>query len=166
MIEKMKLLHIAGPREDIDRVVKLYLNKYEIHFENAMTSLGSLKHIRPFVETNVYKEVAQRGRELKQYLEADKPGTVIMRAMQAQVIIDEVYGQIEELHNGQKELQGKILKLKEWIAEISLEGFGWRIITNWNAIFLKILIHCFTNATMTVSMYGEYILCLILICRK
>ncbi len=119
MIEKMKLLHIAGPREDIDRVVKLYLNKYDIHFENAMTSLGNLKNIRPFVETNVYKETAQRGRELKQYLDAGRQGTIMMRAMQAQVIIDEVYGQIEELHLRQKELQEKILKLKEWIAEIT-----------------------------------------------
>ncbi len=49
MIEKMKLLHITGPRNDIDRVVRLYLDKYDIHFENAMTSLNNLKNVRPFV---------------------------------------------------------------------------------------------------------------------
>lgn len=119
MVEKMKLLHIAGPREDIDRVVKVYLNKYDIHFENAMTSLGSLKNVRPFVETNVFKEVAQKGEELKQYLEEGNPGTIVMRAMQAQVIIEEVYGQIGELRVRQKELQEKILKLKERMAEIA-----------------------------------------------
>jgi len=53
LVEKMKLLHFAGPREDIDRVVKVYLNKYDIHFENAMTSLGNLKNVRHFVETNL-----------------------------------------------------------------------------------------------------------------
>lgn len=119
MVEKMKLLHFAGPREDIDRVVKVYLNKYDIHFENAMTSLGNLKNVRPFVETNLYKEVAQKGAELKQYLEEGNPGTIVMRAMQAQVIIDEVYGQIGELRIRQDELQEKILKIKERMEEIS-----------------------------------------------
>ncbi len=61
MIEKMKLLHIAGPKGDIDRVVKVYLNKYDIHFENAMTSLGNLKNIRPFVETNLYNVLPVSG---------------------------------------------------------------------------------------------------------
>ena len=60
MVEKMKLLHIAGPKEDIDRVVKLYLNNYDIHFENAMTSLGTQNNVRPFVETNLYKDAAKR----------------------------------------------------------------------------------------------------------
>jgi len=115
----MKLLHFAGPREDIDRVVKVYLNKYDIHFENAMTSLGNLKNVRPFVETNLYKDVAQKGAELKQYLEEGNPGTIVMRAIQAQVIIDGVYGQIGELRIRQDELQEKILKIKERMAEIS-----------------------------------------------
>ncbi|MCI9138089.1 MAG: hypothetical protein HFH48_11135, partial [Lachnospiraceae bacterium] len=47
MIEKMKLLHITGPKDDIDRVVKMYLNQYDVHFENAMTSLNNLKNVRP-----------------------------------------------------------------------------------------------------------------------
>ncbi len=72
MVEKMKLLHIAGPKEDIDRVVKLYLNNYDIHFENAMTSLGAQNNVRPFVETNLYKDAAQRGKELRQYLDQTK----------------------------------------------------------------------------------------------
>lgn len=62
MIEKMKLLHITGPKADIDRVVKFYLNKYDIHFENAMSSLGNLKNVGTFVETNLYKDTAQRGK--------------------------------------------------------------------------------------------------------
>lgn len=51
MVEKMQLLHITGPREDIDRVMDVYLSKYEIHFENAPTSLNNLTNVRPFVET-------------------------------------------------------------------------------------------------------------------
>ncbi|MDQ9826932.1 hypothetical protein RFZ44_27040, partial [Acinetobacter sp. 163] len=65
MVEKMKLLHITGPKEDIDRVMNQYISRYEIHFENAMTSLGNLSNIRPFVETNIYKEAYQEGQKLK-----------------------------------------------------------------------------------------------------
>ena len=35
MVEKMKLLHITGPKNDVDRVMEQYLSRYEIHFENA-----------------------------------------------------------------------------------------------------------------------------------
>ena len=38
MVEKMKLLHITGPKNDIDRVMGKYLSKYDIHFENAIAS--------------------------------------------------------------------------------------------------------------------------------
>ena len=105
MVEKMKLLHITGPKGDIDRVVKYYLNKYDIHFENAMQSLGNLKNVRPFVETNLYKEAMQRGEELKGYLDGVGEGSIEMRAAQAQVIVDEVYGQINDLCSRQEELR-------------------------------------------------------------
>lgn len=119
MVEKMKLLHIAGPKEDIDRVVKLYLNNYDIHFENAMTSLGAQNNVRPFVETNLYKDAAQRGKELRQYLDQSKRGSIVMRAAQAQVIVGEVWDQIGEVRSQQEELQEKIRKLKEWTAQIA-----------------------------------------------
>ena len=72
MVEKMKLLHITGPKYDIDRVMKLYLEKYEIHFENAMANLGSISNVRPFIETNIYKEDYMNGKELLKYLSKDK----------------------------------------------------------------------------------------------
>jgi V/A-type H+-transporting ATPase subunit I len=119
LVEKMKLLHIAGPKEDIDRVVKLYLNNYDIHFENAMTSLGTQNNVRPFVETNLYKDAAQKGKELRQYLDESKKGTIVMRAAQAQVIVGEVWNQIGEVRSQQEQLTEKIRKLKEWMAQIS-----------------------------------------------
>lgn len=119
MIEKMKLLHITGPKADIDRVVKFYLNKYDIHFENAMSSLGNLKNVRPFVETNLYKETAQRGEELKEYLDSSQTGTIEMRAAQARVIVDEVYGQIKDVRDRQEELREKTLEIKQWMEEIA-----------------------------------------------
>ncbi len=119
MIEKMKLLHITGPKGDIDRAVKFYLNKYDIHFENAMQSLGSMKNVRPFVETNLYKEAMQRGEELKEYLDSPGDGTIEMRAAQAQGIVDEVYGQIKDVRGRQEELRERSLEIKAWMEEIA-----------------------------------------------
>ena len=53
MVEKMKLLHITGPKNDIDRVMEQYLSRYEIHFENAASGFGISGHVRPFAETNI-----------------------------------------------------------------------------------------------------------------
>ncbi len=64
----MELLHITGPKDDIDRVMARYLSRYDIHFENAIASLSSLSGVRPFVETNVYKDAYARARELCELL--------------------------------------------------------------------------------------------------
>ncbi len=117
MIEKMKLLHITGPRNDIDRVVRLYLDKYDIHFENAMTSLNNLKNVRPFVETNLYKEAAQIGEELKQYLEVSRKTDLEVTPEQAQGIILDVHGQMGDVVKQQGEVQEELRQLKEWMAE-------------------------------------------------
>ena len=67
MVEKMKLLHITGPKNDIDRVMGKYLSKYDIHFENAIASLSTLANVRPFVETNVYKDTYAKAKMLWEY---------------------------------------------------------------------------------------------------
>ena len=56
MIEKMKFLSITGPKADIDRVVDTYLSRYEIHLENALSELKTVRDLRPYLETNPYKE--------------------------------------------------------------------------------------------------------------
>ena len=117
MIEKMKLLHITGPKYDIDRVVKLYLGKYDIHFEHAMTSLNNLKNVRPLVETNLYKETAQKGEELKEYLELSRRTDLEVTQEQAQEIIFAVHGQLEEVTRQKEGLSGEIRELKEWMAQ-------------------------------------------------
>lgn len=60
VIEKMKFLSITGPKSDISRVVELYLNKYEIHLENALTELDTVHNLSPFIETNPYKETLSK----------------------------------------------------------------------------------------------------------
>ena len=52
MIVKMKFLSISGPRTDIDRVCDVYLSKYEMQLENAVTELRTTQNLLPFVEVN------------------------------------------------------------------------------------------------------------------
>ncbi len=119
MVEKMKLLHITGPKGDIDRVVNQYLNKYEIHFENAMTSLNNLKNVRPFVEANLYKEAFQKGEELKQYLDASKKTDLEVTTEQAKEIILSVHRELSEVAGQQEGIQEKLCQIKEWMVQIA-----------------------------------------------
>lgn len=60
MIEKMKFLRITGPKEDISRVIRTYLTKYELHVENAMSELCDVNDIIPFVDTvNVRESITK-----------------------------------------------------------------------------------------------------------
>ena len=67
MIEKMKFLSITGPKEDIDRVVDTYLSRYEIHLENALSELKTVKDLRPYIETNPYKDVLEKAQLVESY---------------------------------------------------------------------------------------------------
>lgn len=120
MVEKMKLLHITGQKDDIDRVMKQYISRYEIHFENAMTSLGNLSSISPFVETNVYKETWQDGQKLKTYLQGTKPyyeGECTIQ--EADEIIHGVSAMIAEKIEKQKQLEEENQRVKNKMAEIA-----------------------------------------------
>lgn len=119
MVEKMKLLHITGPKGDIDRVMSQYLNHYEIHFENAMTSLNNLKNIRPFVETNLYKGACQKGEELKQYLESSRETDLEVTAEQAKEVIEAVAEEMKAVAAQREEVQEKLRRLKEWMVQIA-----------------------------------------------
>lgn len=70
MIEKMKFLSLTAPKTEFDRVVDSYLSKYEIHLENALSELRSVKDLRPFVETNPYREEWKLANDLVQNLPA------------------------------------------------------------------------------------------------
>ena len=50
MIEKMQFVSITGPKADIDRVVDQYLSRYEIHLENALAQLQTLKTLTPYLQ--------------------------------------------------------------------------------------------------------------------
>ena len=120
MVEKMKLLHITGPKHDIDRVMKQYLKKYEIHFENAMSSLGSITNVRPFMETNIYKDVYQNGEELLKYLDfQDGESLDEMAPKAAQESIQDSYEHTKMIQGRQRELAQKNQELKDFMEELS-----------------------------------------------
>ncbi len=68
MIVKMKFLSITGPRNDIDRVTDLYLSRYEIQLEHAMSELKSVDNLRPFVELNPYRDALTKAEQFVSYL--------------------------------------------------------------------------------------------------
>ena len=69
MIVKMKFLSISGPRTDIDRVCDVYLSKYAMQLENAITELRTTDNLLPFVEVNPYKEPLARTEQFVSILE-------------------------------------------------------------------------------------------------
>ena len=76
MIEKMKFLSITGPKEDIDRVVNLYLSKYEIQIENALSELKTVNDLRPYIEMNPYKELITRAARLANSFNASETSRI------------------------------------------------------------------------------------------
>ncbi len=120
MVEKMELLHITGPREDIDRVTDAYLSKYEIHFENATTSLSSLANVRPFVETNLYKEAFQKAEKLWEYIKCEpcEEVTERMQPSQASREVERLWTQAEEMRARQAKLKEEERDLEELMHQI------------------------------------------------
>lgn len=119
MVEKMKLLHITGPKDDIDRVMAVYLSKYDIHFENAIASLGSLSNVRPFVETNVYKEVYAKAKTLWSYIQDDVTDEAErIRPKEAEEIVEISYRLTEEILEEREALRRKRLELQKLMGQL------------------------------------------------
>lgn len=120
MVEKMELLHITGPKYDIDRVMKLYLNKYDIHFENALASLGNNNNIRAYVEPNMYREVYQQSLELLPLLD-QVPGEALLDLppWEAQELVQEAHRQTQELKEQQEEFLKENQETKNFMEQIA-----------------------------------------------
>lgn len=70
MIEKMQFVSITGPKADIDRVVDQYLSRYEIHLENALAQLQTLKTLTPYLQINPYKGLLAKALEYEKLLDS------------------------------------------------------------------------------------------------
>ena len=93
MIVKMKFLSITGPKSDIDRVVNEYLSKYEIHLENALSELKTVKNLRPYMEINPYREWLLKANEYVQLLPDSTAESY------SSITLDKALETLEELKN-------------------------------------------------------------------
>ena len=120
MIEKMKFLSITGPKGDIDRVIDTYLSKYEIHLENALSELKTVKDLRPYIETNPYKDTYQRAQELLKLL-PEKGSELSVRDVtieDAAKIVEDIGSEVEELMRKDAALQEKIDVLSHSLEQV------------------------------------------------
>ena len=114
VIERMKFLSITGPKADIDRVVGTYLSRYEIHLENALSELKTVRDLRPYIETNPYKAELEESRELAgafQGEEALKTGN--MKIEDAVRIVREMKEQLGGLEEKKERLEAEKASLEE-----------------------------------------------------
>ena len=113
MIVKMKFINISGPRDDIDRVTDLYLSRYEIQLESALSELKTVDKLRPFVEINPYRDVLNKAVQFVGYLpNADDvtPDTSLG--------LDDMFEVVRRANDDYQSLQEKKEKLKKKIEEL------------------------------------------------
>ena len=114
MIVKMKFLSISGPRTDIDRVSNVYLSKYEMQLENAITELKTTDNLMPFMELNPYKEPLAKA---QQYVEMLSDINVLP---DTSLTSDEMISLIRDLNHDyleQKQQEETLKKQKDMILE-------------------------------------------------
>lgn len=119
MIEKMKFISITGPKNEFDRVVNVYLNKYEIHLENALTELSSVSNLKPFVEINPYKDLLGKSEELLKRIDRTGPyNKKDMSIEEASSYLNSVLSQVENLNSQKRELKAERSHLYELIKQL------------------------------------------------
>lgn len=120
MIEKMKFLSISGPKNDIDRVVDEYLSKYEIHLENTLSELKTVRDLRPFTEANPYRQEYQRAAELAALFpeSAGFQPAPTMDAPKAASLIQELDRTLMDFNTAVREKQAELKAIEESLNEV------------------------------------------------
>jgi V/A-type H+-transporting ATPase subunit I len=105
LIEKMKFLSVTGPKNAFDHFVNVYLTKYEIQLENALSELSTVQNLRPFIERNPYRDLLGKSEEIISSLDK-KPldSNELISPDKASEIINTTYNKIENLKEKRKEL--------------------------------------------------------------
>ena len=121
MVEKMKFLSITGPKEDIDRVVDQYLSKHEIQLENALSELKTVKNLRPYTETNPYKEEYQISKELFSTFGSRLPASPAkdMNITEAAALIHSLNEELTGINREKNRLLGEISTIQASLDKIT-----------------------------------------------
>lgn len=102
----MRFVSITGPKDRFDHFVSVYLNKYNIHLENALTELSSAHDLRPFVEINPYKDALSQGEELLKSIKISPSyNRKEMSPSEAVDIITSTRSSIKDLNERKKKLR-------------------------------------------------------------
>lgn len=119
MIERMQYLNITGPKTDLDRMLNVYLSRYEIHLENALTELGKVREVHPFLEANPYREALMKAEEiLSQLPEQSYEGTREMSDEEAILVIDKAMGTIQKLAEERDELKAQKKEISQKLVQL------------------------------------------------
>lgn len=108
MIVKMKFISISGPRTDIDRVSDVYLSKYEMQLENAVTELKTTDNLMPFVDVNPFKDALAKANKFTELL-SDATGEYKTSSLSA----DDMMDLIREINHDSITLQDEKETLKK-----------------------------------------------------
>lgn len=120
MIEKMKFISITGPTDDIDRLVNIYLSKYEIHLENALTEWNSSNDLMPYVEANPYKDMLANASTLVSYLpDKNISKRIDMNVDTSNAKVSEIQENIDSIQANINEIESNITKIQEKYDNIS-----------------------------------------------
>ncbi len=113
MIVKMKFVNISGPRDDIDRITDLYLSRYEIQLESALSELKTVDNLKPFVEINPYRDALNKAIQFTGYLQnADEVEPDESLSLQ------EMFKVVRMANSDYMEMQDKKENLKSRIEEL------------------------------------------------
>lgn len=104
----MKFLSLTAPKTEFDRVVDSYLSKYEIHLENALSELRSVKDLRPFVETNPYREEWKLANDLVQNLPAQNTPVRELSLEEAVDAVRSIRQTLAQLNDREAELEKQL----------------------------------------------------------
>lgn len=108
----MKFVSITGPKADIDRVVNTYLCRYEIHLENALSELTTVKNLSPYLEINPYRDalntISGYYEEIEEPAQVPRKSLTIEKALSLVRLIDKEARQIAEEYKDLEERQASL----------------------------------------------------------
>lgn len=118
MITKMKFLSITGPVEEIDRVVEQYLTKYDMHLENALSELKTVKDLRPFAEANPYKEDLADVNALLEHIEGAAPPPAPITTEDARALVASLKAALKEHTEKLSALEGELTDTSAYLEQV------------------------------------------------
>lgn len=134
----MKFISITGPKNDIDRVVDVYLSKYDMHLENALSELTTAQELKPYTEVNPYKDLMTKAEYMVHKLDANSiASTRTISPPEASTIVTDAYKLVEMLNAKKKSLKEEkahLIELKEKVEPFQLLNYDLKKILDFKFI--------------------------------